>query len=171
MQRQRITPARSCSRSSETGGAQPWPRASHGPNCRRCLSAAQYGDNLDRFWASETIATNDAAVPARPLLRRYGSERIAIDCVAVAVRIDLVVLEGVDSAVVVYAICRVIRDRGTAEHHGASRIIQDAIGIVANLIIVEGHGDTAVRRICINASGAGVIAQDAVGNADSSRAG
>jgi hypothetical protein len=36
----------------------------------------------------------------QPLLQRYGSERTA-DGVTVAVRLDLVVLEGVDSAVAV----------------------------------------------------------------------
>src|SRR5580698_8827734 len=102
----------------------------------------------------------------RPLLRRYGNERSATDGVTVAVCIDLVVLEGVDSAFVVYAISRVIRDGGAAEHHGASRIILDASAVGANLIVVEGHGDTtAIRRICINAKGVGVIADDAVGNA------
>src|ERR1700733_7872923 len=114
-------------------------------------------------------AVLDAAYP-RPLLQRYRSQRIAYEGVIVAVRIDLVVLEGVDIAVVHYAIYRVCRDRGAAEHHGASRIIHDAIGVVANLIVVEGQGDTADRRICKNANGSGIIADDAVGNADGSRA-
>ena len=103
----------------------------------------------------------------QPSLQRYVSERIGTaDGITVAVRIDLVVLEGVDGAVIVYAITRVIRDRGTAEHHGASRSIQDAIGVVANLIVVEGQGDTAEQRRCRDAPTAGIIARDAIGNAD-----
>src|ERR1700724_580572 len=82
----------------------------------------------------------------RPLLQRYGRGRIAKDGVAVAIRIDLVVLEGVDSAGVVEAIIRVIRDRGTAKHDGAVCIlIQEAVTIVADLIVVEGHDDTTLR--------------------------
>src|ERR1700728_765546 len=94
----------------------------------------------------------------RPLLQRCVTERIANDGVTVAVPTDLVVPEGADSGAVAYANYRVIGDRGTAEHHGASRTMRDAKGVVANLIVVEGHRDTAERRPCINTSGLDVIA-------------
>src|ERR1700722_18015246 len=64
--------------------------------------------------------------PRGPRRCRRARDRYCSDTVvgvAVAIRIDLVVLEGVDSAGVVDAIIRVIRDRGTAKHDGAVCIL------------------------------------------------